>query len=79
MPLYAFHCQRCDRDHELLLSLEEAGGARCPDCDGALERLLTAPAAFRNTFPRPHGRTCCGQEERCDSPPCSREGTCHRN
>jgi putative FmdB family regulatory protein len=81
MPLYAFHCQQCDRDHELLLGLEEAEGARCPECGGALDRRLTAPAAYRNTNPRPHGKTCCGREERCDTPPCGeggQSGCCHQ-
>jgi len=80
MPLYAYHCARCDRDVELLLGFDEAERATCPECGGALARLLTAPAAFRNSYPRPPGRTCCGREERCDAPPCGEgggQGCCH--
>ena len=51
MPIYAYHCERCDREVELLLGLDEAGRATCPECGGPLERRLTAPA------PRPPGRT----------------------
>ena len=27
---------------------------------------------------RNKGKTCCGREERCDSPPCSDDGVCKR-
>jgi putative FmdB family regulatory protein len=80
MPIYAYFCPACQLRHELLLGLSEADGARCPRCGGPLQRLLTAPAAFRNAHPRPPGRTCCGREERCDTPPCGPDGQvgcCH--
>jgi len=80
MPLYEFFCPVCRTQRELLLSLSEASSAHCPECGGALERCLTAPAAYRNSHPRPAGLTCCGREERCDTPPCGpggHQGCCH--
>jgi putative FmdB family regulatory protein len=45
MPLYSYHCGKCDKDVELLISSSET--PVCPDCGSKkLERLvsLTAPA-----------------------------------
>jgi hypothetical protein len=27
----------------------------------------------------PKGTTCCGMDERCDTPPCSSDGICKRD
>ena len=81
MPLYEFHCQTCGIQHELLLGLTEAESARCPRCGGDLQRLLSVPAAHRNRMPRQPGQTCCGRDERCDTPPCDGDGPsgcCHQ-
>ena len=46
MPLYSYHCTRCDKDIELLISSSET--PVCPGCGGRkLQRLLsrTAPEA----------------------------------
>jgi putative FmdB family regulatory protein len=46
MPLYSYHCARCEQDVELLVSSSET--PICPDCGGRkLQRLVsrTAPEA----------------------------------
>jgi putative FmdB family regulatory protein len=46
MPLYSYHCGRCDKDVELLIG--SSGTPVCPGCGGRkMERLVsyTAPAA----------------------------------
>jgi len=41
MPLYEFLCPRCQKEVALTLSVKERqGGARCPECNTALEPLL---------------------------------------
>ena len=79
MPLFEFHCPSCNSRHELLCGHAELQSApHCPDCGEAMVRQLTRPAAFRNSSPRAPGRTCCGREERCESPPCGGGGSCER-
>jgi putative FmdB family regulatory protein len=44
MPLYEFHCDRCDKDVPLTLTMSERESAsqRCPDCRGPLQPLVTS-------------------------------------
>ncbi|MGN6546991.1 MAG: FmdB family zinc ribbon protein [Aureliella sp.] len=45
MPLYEFHCERCDHDVEVLLR-SSSEKPTCPDCGSdSLEKLLSVPAA----------------------------------
>jgi putative FmdB family regulatory protein len=44
MPLYSFHCKKCDKDSEVLAGFDEKPG--CPHCGSArMERLPSKPAA----------------------------------
>ena len=44
MPLYSYHCAKCDKDVELLVSSSEV--PVCPDCGSKkLERLMSRVAA----------------------------------
>lgn len=44
MPLYEFHCDRCDHDVEVLVRSSEE--PLCPECgSNDLEKLLSVPAA----------------------------------
>lgn len=82
MPIYEYHCDGCDARVDVLVR----GGERqpvCPECGTALTRkLFSAPYLSRGRYlsrglaDREPGRTCCGQTERCDAPPCSAGGTC---
>jgi putative FmdB family regulatory protein len=43
MPLYSFHCKKCDKDSEILAGFEETPG--CPHCGSVrMERLPSRPA-----------------------------------
>jgi len=44
MPLFDFHCAKCDKTFELLTKLSQV--PVCPDCGGAMEKQLSriAPA-----------------------------------
>ena len=77
MPIYEYRCRNCDATFESLVR----GGdvVTCPHCGGsALDKLLSAPVMLSGRTARPAGRTCCGREERCDTPPCSEGGECRR-
>ena len=44
MPLYSFHCKKCDRQSEVLAGFDETPG--CPHCGSTrMERLPSKPAA----------------------------------
>ncbi len=79
MPLYDFKCRACGKVTEFLLSGHAHDTEQlCPNCGSRnLERLMSAPALLRN--PTHSGATCCGRTERCEAPPCSSSGECHRH
>ena len=79
MPIYEYQCAGCGQRVEVLV--RSAGSeAICPQCGSQLsEKLFSVPHVMSGETRRPAGHTCCGQEERCDRPPCSGEGggCCH--
>lgn len=79
MPIYEYRCHNCRQDVEVLL-LNRGDSPTCPHCGAALsEKRITA--AHHRTASREapaEGLTCCGREERCDSPACG-SGGCWRN
>ena len=77
MPIYEYRCRTCNATFEALVR----GGnlVTCPHCgSSSLDKLLSAPVMLSGQTARPAGRTCCGREERCDTPPCSEGGECRR-
>jgi putative FmdB family regulatory protein len=78
VPIYEYRCQNCGEQVELLVRSGMNAPPPCPNCGSALlERLLSVPYVMTGER-RPAGRTCCGQEERCETPPCSGDRTCRR-
>jgi putative FmdB family regulatory protein len=77
MPIYEYRCQGCETTFEVLVR----GGSTvtCPQCGSpSLDKLLSAPYVLSGRTARTAGHTCCGQEERCDTPPCSEGDVCRR-
>jgi putative FmdB family regulatory protein len=78
MPIYDYRCPYCGETHELFVQRADAYPVRCPNCGASdMERLLSSFNVAREGR-RTGGTTCCGREERCDTPPCSSQGHCHR-
>ncbi|HEM61150.1 MAG TPA: zinc ribbon domain-containing protein [Chloroflexi bacterium] len=78
MPIYEYRCRECGEKTEILV-LAGSSSATCPSCGSPLlEKLFSAPYVMSGQTARPQGRTCCGQEERCSTPPCSTERGCTR-
>ncbi len=44
MPLYEYHCSKCDKNFEVLQKFSDAPVTTHEDCGGAVERVLSAPA-----------------------------------
>jgi len=79
MPIYEYRCESCGAVSEYLVGLGEDEKIRCRACgsDG-INRILSASSYTLHSSARMPGRTCCGREERCETPPCSDMGTCRR-
>ena len=76
MPIYNYVCQDCGRQVEAIVMRGDAEPTQCEACQGKLARLLAAPADYRQLRTRPPGKTCCGRDERCATPPCSGDSGC---
>ena len=77
MPIYEYRCQSCETKFDLLVRGDRS--VVCPHCgSSSLDRLLSVPFVSSGRTARPSGRTCCGREERCDTPPCSEGDVCQR-
>jgi putative FmdB family regulatory protein len=44
MPLYEYECKKCHHRVEKIQSFSARHMKKCPDCGGALEQLISAPA-----------------------------------
>ncbi len=44
MPLYEYQCKKCGHRFERIQKFSDAPVKRCPECGGAVEQLLSAPA-----------------------------------
>ena len=79
MPIYEYKCRKCGNGSEFLVHSSAAlDDLKCPACGSKeLDRLLSVPGLVKNETRVP-GTTCCGREERCDTPPCSSGGSCCR-
>lgn len=50
MPIYEYECRRCQHRFELIQSFSDKPRKRCPECRGAVDRLISAPAIrFKGT------------------------------
>lgn len=44
MPLYEYHCSKCDKTFEVIQKFSDSPLTEHEDCGGSVERLLSAPA-----------------------------------
>ena len=50
MPIYEYECRRCGHRFELIQKFSDKPRKRCPECSGAVERLISPPAIrFKGT------------------------------
>ncbi|MBW2060747.1 MAG: zinc ribbon domain-containing protein [Deltaproteobacteria bacterium] len=79
MPIYEYRCKACGNVTEFLVSPDEEIAVFCSHCDSHdMEKIMSVASFLGDTTERIPGQTCCGREERCDSPPCSTGGSCRR-
>jgi len=79
MPTYEYECEKCGIRFERWQAMTEAPITECPECQGKVHRVVSGGAGFilkgsghgrGGCSLEQIGRTCCGQAERCDKPPC---------
>jgi len=76
MPIYTYRCRECEAQVDLWLRSSGETPA-CPRCESTdLEKQITAAYVSTGRASREPGHTCCGREERCDTPPCSGGDRC---
>tara|TARA_B100000745_G_C19924035_1_gene310778 strand:- start:64 stop:411 length:348 start_codon:yes stop_codon:yes gene_type:complete len=50
MPLYEYQCERCSHRFEQIQRFSDPPVACCPECDGAVRKLVSSPAIqFKGT------------------------------
>ena len=81
MPIYEYRWNQCGKVSEILVGVGSDGEIlTCKHCGGGdLEKILSVSSFAVTDGSRAPGTTCCGREERCDTPPCSPDGVCGRD
>jgi putative FmdB family regulatory protein len=50
MPTYDYECQKCHHRFELKKGFNEASAAKCPECKGKADRIITSvPVIFKGS------------------------------
>jgi putative FmdB family regulatory protein len=79
MPIYEYRCKVCGATSEYLIVAGEDENISCKECGSTdVEKILSVASFMSGISKRTPGQTCCGREERCETPPCSDGGTCRR-
>ncbi len=82
MPIFEYDCGECGAVTEVLVGVGRGSeNIVCSRCGAAnLTRRMSAGTVQTagRVIGSQGGRTCCGKEERCESPPCSGGGDCRR-
>jgi putative FmdB family regulatory protein len=81
MPIYEYKCLDCGEVSEVLVGMGSSNEtATCKNCgSGRMERILSASFISVKGGMSRGGKTCCGRDERCDTPPCSTGDVCRRD
>lgn len=81
MPLYEYRCNNCGKISEFLVGVtQEKVEIKCKYCGGKeLNKIFSkSNVSSGHLIGSQGGKTCCGRDERCDTPPCSDGGVCRR-
>ena len=75
MPIYEYHCAKCDSKFELLRSMSKMDDdASCPQCEDSSNRVLSRFSAFSKGM---GGLTTSLNSDGCSSCSSSSCETCH--
>jgi len=82
MPIYEYKCRDCGKISEFLVGVtKDAVEIKCSFCNSKnLDKIFSQSCVSTSghMIGSQSGKTCCGREERCDTPPCLEGGVCRR-
>lgn len=79
MPIYEYRCGTCGERVDVLVRSNTTVPI-CPDCGSPLEdKLFSVPHVLSGRTKRPAGQTCCGRDERCETPYCADDVGCRHD
>ncbi|MEW6374511.1 MAG: zinc ribbon domain-containing protein [Thermodesulfobacteriota bacterium] len=80
MPIYEYKCEECGKITEVFMKDRASEDSIfCSHCGSErIKKLISVPSVLRMGRFSSDSSTCCGREERCDTPPCS-DGVCKRD
>jgi putative FmdB family regulatory protein len=74
MLAYEYQCRQCGHHFEALQNITDAPVETCPQCDGAVERVISGGSGFVFKEQRPAASVnkaqvpCCGSQGGCANP-----------
>jgi putative FmdB family regulatory protein len=64
MPIYEFHCEKCEKDSEILVRSQEWKGTECPHCGS--KKLSKKLSVFASSAAGSNdGPACSGKPSSC--------------
>jgi len=63
MPIYEFHCEKCEKDSELLVRSSNWQGTKCPHCGS--EKLSKKFSVFASSANGDSEPSCTGNSGSC--------------
>jgi len=79
MPIYEYKCEACGQRKEMLQGSAEKPSLKCTHCGSTDFKKLISAAFVSSGLRENKGKTCCGRDERCETPPCSIDEKCIRD
>ena len=81
MPIYEYRCNQCGKISEILIGVSSGSEMlACKYCgSNDLIKILSVSSFTVTDSGRVPGTTCCGREERCNTPPCETVGACRKD
>ena len=81
MPLYEYRRNQCGEKSEILIGVSYGSEMRaCKYCGiNDLMHILSVSSFTVTDSGMVPGATCCGREERCNTPSCETRGVCRKD
>jgi len=82
VPIYEYRCKNCGKVSEFLEGVGEGKVEKlCRHCGSReLTKIISVSyvSSSGHFIGSQDGKTCCGRDEPCETPPCSDDGKCKR-